>query len=88
MAKALAKVFGDERAKELVAGTAKAEVKKLLNDNTDAALAAGAFGVPFIVARDGEGKEDVFFGADRLGMVADFLGLSRGKGDGGIRALL
>lgn len=75
------------RAGEIVAGTTKAEVKKLLNENTEGALGKGVFGVPFFVARDGEGEESVFFGVDRVGMVADFLGLGRGEG-GGIRALL
>jgi len=90
VATALAKVFGDERANELVAGASRPEVKKLLNGNTEAALEAGVFGVPFFVARIAEGKEEVFFGVDRLGMVADFLGLGRGeKGQsGGVRALL
>jgi 2-hydroxychromene-2-carboxylate isomerase len=88
--KALAKVLGEERAQEIVAGTAQAEVKKMLNGNTEGALKAGVFGVPFFVARSPEGKEEVFFGVDRLGMVADFLGLGRGeKGEGGgVRALL
>jgi hypothetical protein len=41
------------------------------------------------VARRGDGEESVFFGVDRVGMVADFLGLRRGQGGGGgVRALL
>jgi 2-hydroxychromene-2-carboxylate isomerase len=90
VAKGLGKVFGEERARAILAGISKPEVKKLLNSNTQLALEAGAFGVPFWVARDGEGREDVFFGADRVWMVVDFLGLGRGKGEGevGLRALL
>jgi 2-hydroxychromene-2-carboxylate isomerase len=89
VAKALASVFGEEMANEIVAGTAQAEVKQLLNGNTDSALGVGVFGVPFWVARDGEGREEVFFGVDRVGMVGEFLGLGRGeKGEGGVRALL
>jgi 2-hydroxychromene-2-carboxylate isomerase len=88
--KVLGKVVGEERAGEIVEGTKKEEVKRLLNGNTDAALGAGVFGVPFFVARKGDGEEGVFFGVDRVGMVADFLGLGRGEdeGGGGIRALL
>lgn len=85
--KALAKVLGEEQAKEIVAGTKRDEVKRLLSENTNQAFGAGVFGVPFFVASDWEGKESVFFGVDRLGMVADFLGLGRGEG-GGVRALL
>ena len=70
-------------------GTKRDEVKGLLSGNTDAALEAGVFGVPFFVARNGRGEEEVFFGVDRVGMVVDFLGLGRGEGEGGgIRALL
>lgn len=89
VAKALTKVLGDETAKEIVAGTKREEVKRLLSENTKEAFEAGVFGVPFFVARDGEGRESVFFGVDRLGMVADFLGLGRGDGRvGAMRALL
>lgn len=81
-------MFGEERAKEILASTAKPEVKKHLNANTEAALNAGAFGVPFFVATDRDGNEDVFFGFDRLGMIADFLGLDKGKGESGFKSLL
>lgn len=90
VARVLGKVIGEERAREIVEGTRTTEVKKLLNGNTEGALGAGVFGVPFFVARNGEGEEGVFFGVDRVGMVADFLGLGRGEGESGrgIRALL
>lgn len=90
MAEVLGKVLGGERAGEIVEGTKRDDVKKLLNGNTEGALGAGVFGVPFLVARKGDGEEGVFFGVDRVGMVADFLGLGRGEDEGGkgIRALL
>jgi 2-hydroxychromene-2-carboxylate isomerase len=85
VAKALAKALGgEEKAKEIVAGTKKDEVKRLLSESTKEAFEAGVFGVPFFVTRNGEGEESVFFGVDRLGMVVE---LGRGKG-GGVRALL
>lgn len=84
--KGLARVFGGEQAKEIVASVAKPEVKKLLNDNTQAALESGAFGLPWFVATDAQGREDVFFGFDRLHMVVEHLGL--GEGESGLRALL
>jgi len=88
VAKALAGVFGEERAGELVEGTSKKEVKELLNGNSKQAVDAGAFGVPFWVCVDGEGKEGNFFGVDRAGMVVDFLGLERGEDGRRFRALL
>lgn len=42
--------------------------KQRLRDETDAAIAAGVFGSPFFVV-DGEG----FWGADRIGMVEDWV---------------
>ena len=36
-----------------------AEVKRLLNENTEGAFEAGVFGVPFFVARRGDGEERV-----------------------------
>lgn len=81
-------MFGEERAREILTSTARPEVKKHLNANTEAALNAGAFGVPFFVATDRDGKEDVFFGFDRLGMIADFLGLDKGTGERGFKSLL
>jgi 2-hydroxychromene-2-carboxylate isomerase len=88
IAKGLTTVFGEEKAGEILETITKPEVKKLLNDNTGLALEAGAFGVPFWVATDGQGREDVFFGVDRVGMVVDFLGLERERGEGGLKALL
>ena len=85
--RSLARVLGEEKARELVDGTGRKEVKALLNGNTEKALEAGAFGVPFWVVADGEGREGVFFGVDRVGMVLDFMCLERGE-DKGIRALL
>jgi 2-hydroxychromene-2-carboxylate isomerase len=88
IAKGLTKVFGEEKAREILSSVKEPEVKKLLNSNTERALEAGAFGVPFWVATDGQGREDVFFGVDRVGMVVDFLGLERERGEGGLKALL
>lgn len=90
VAKGLVTVFGEAKAKEILETVKTAEGKKRLNENTGRALEAGAFGVPFFVATNADGKEEVFFGVDRLGMVVDFLGLGRGKSEsaGGLRALL
>lgn len=88
VAKGLTTVFGEAKAGEILETMKTAEGKKRLNDNTGKALEAGAFGVPFFVAANSEGKEEVFFGVDRLGMIVDFLGLGRGMGEGGLKALL
>lgn len=84
----LAKVFGEGKAAEIVATVTKPEVKKHLNQNTEAALERGAFGLPYFVATDAEGREDVFFGFDRLAMVVRHLGLKEEGGENGFKALL
>jgi 2-hydroxychromene-2-carboxylate isomerase len=43
------------------------EGKELLGKNTDRALADGAFGLPWFVATDREGKTETFWGVDHLG---------------------
>ncbi|KAF9580385.1 Glutathione S-transferase kappa 1 [Lunasporangiospora selenospora] len=52
------------------------EIKKALTDNTNEALAKGAFGVPsFIVKRSSTDKEHLFFGSDRFELMSSFLDL-------------
>jgi hypothetical protein len=43
------------------------EGKELFGKNTDRALADGAFGLPWFVATNGEGKTETFWGVDHLG---------------------
>lgn len=63
------------------------DVKGLLMSNTDRAFKEGAFGLPWFVCTDANGKTEGFWGIDHLGQVADFLGLDR-SGDAGFKALL
>jgi 2-hydroxychromene-2-carboxylate isomerase len=43
--------------------------------NTKAALAEGAFGLPWFVARNNQGNSQSFWGFDHLAQVMDHLGL-------------
>jgi 2-hydroxychromene-2-carboxylate isomerase len=63
------------------------EGKELLAKNTDRALADGAFGLPWFVATNIEGKTETFWGVDHLGQVTAHLGLEKPK-TGGWKALL
>lgn len=63
------------------------EGKEILARNTDAALADGAFGLPWFVATNGKGERETFWGVDHLAQLADHLGLERPK-TGGWKALL
>ena len=53
-------------------------MKKKLTANTNEALETGAFGLPWFVCTNKEGKTEKFWGVDHLGQVVDFLGLERG----------
>lgn len=50
-------------------------VKDKLRANTEEAVAKGAFGAPYIVARRSNGEERAFFGQDRIQPMLFFLGL-------------
>ncbi|OQO08846.1 hypothetical protein B0A48_05736 [Cryoendolithus antarcticus] len=88
VASALATVFGKAEAEELVARTGEAEVKKLLNSNTELALQSGAFGLPWFECTNSEGVKEGFWGVDHFGQVVDFLGLERREGGEGFRSML
>ncbi|TKA26286.1 hypothetical protein B0A50_05065 [Salinomyces thailandicus] len=84
----LAKVLGEEVAAEMVKKGGEAEAKGLLSKNTEDAFQAGAFGLPYFVAEDGEGRKEGFWGFDHLAAVIEALGLERGEGGVGFRAML
>ncbi|KAM0721910.1 hypothetical protein Q7P37_002835 [Cladosporium fusiforme] len=88
VAQGLERVFAKDEVRGIMESVSTPEVKGLLSANTAQALECGAFGLPWFVARDAEGREEGFFGFDRLGMVVDHLGLEREGGGRGFRALL
>ena len=63
-------------------------MKKSLNENTEAALKDGAFGLPYFVATNAEGEREGFWGFDHLGQVIEHLGIERGDRGAGWRAML
>jgi 2-hydroxychromene-2-carboxylate isomerase len=63
------------------------EGKELLSKNTDKAFADGAFGLPWFVCTNREGKKEAFWGVDHMGQVTTFLELEKPKG-GGWKAML
>ncbi|RMY22338.1 hypothetical protein D0865_16557, partial [Hortaea werneckii] len=74
----LSKVLGGEGvAKEMFEKGNSAEAKKVLAGNTEQAFQEGAFGLPWFVATDAEGRKEGFWGFDHLGQVVDHLGLER-----------
>jgi 2-hydroxychromene-2-carboxylate isomerase len=73
-----AKALGsEEKARQVEEQGQSQEAKDVLKANTQAAFDKGAFGVPWMVCVDTEGREEGFFGVDSLGQVAAFLGLEK-----------
>ncbi|KAI1343814.1 thioredoxin-like protein [Xylariaceae sp. FL0016] len=79
-------VLGDAEAEKVLAA-ATTTGKTALQENTDQAFAAGAFGLPWFVCTNDEGKTEAFWGVDHLGQVAQFLGLEK-PGTAGWKAVL
>ncbi|KAK0390053.1 hypothetical protein NLU13_3626 [Sarocladium strictum] len=78
-----AKALGsEEKARQVEEQGQNQEAKDILKINTQEAFEKGAFGVPWFVCTDSEGKEEGFFGVDSLGQVAAFLGLGKPQGLG------
>ncbi|KAJ5145057.1 thioredoxin-like protein [Penicillium atrosanguineum] len=82
----LESVLGKQDTEEILSAMGQPDVKGLLMSNTDRAFKEGAFGLPWVVCTDANGKTEGFWGVDHLGQVADFLGLDRR--DAGFKALL
>jgi len=58
-------LFSESEVKSIMEATTQKEWKDKLLGNTQKALDQGAFGAPWFWVRNGEGKEEPFFGSDR-----------------------
>lgn len=81
----LSSVIGEDQAKEMMAS---ADAKKKLGEATDEALAKGAFGMPYFVATDAQGREETYWGFDHLGQVLQHMGLEKEGLGQGARSML
>jgi 2-hydroxychromene-2-carboxylate isomerase len=73
----LASVIGRERVEQILKNSESGEVRELLRRNTQDVFEDGAFGIPWILAVNSAGQRQPFWGFDRLGLLAEFLGLPR-----------
>lgn len=87
VAKALKTVFSGHEVSEIMASTSTPEGKQNLTKNTEFALEKGAFGLPWFVATDSQGKEEGYWGIDHIGMLLEHMGLDRSSVQG-LKALL
>lgn len=70
---ALTPIVGD-KVQDMIHLAADPEIKKVFKNNTDEAVAKGAFGAPtLLVKQAGSDQEHLFFGSDRFECIAGFL---------------
>ncbi|KAF2202902.1 thioredoxin-like protein [Delitschia confertaspora ATCC 74209] len=77
LAEVLSKHFSEEQVREILENANSPLYKQKLNDNTQEAIARGAFGCPWFWVRNSKGVEEPFFGSDRFHYMWDFLDLPR-----------
>ena len=87
IAPAITKALGEADAKKIMEQISTPAVKKKLTENSDDAMASGAFGLPWFVATNSKGDMEEFWGVDHMGQVVEHLGLER-KEEQGLRAML
>lgn len=61
----LERTFTAEEAERILDGASTEEFKKGLTEQTAMLVGKGAFGAPWYLVTDGEGREEGFFGSDR-----------------------
>ncbi|KAJ7492022.1 putative glutathione S-transferase kappa 1 [Mycena latifolia] len=69
------KLFSDKEVDEIVAAASQKQWKDCLLENTKKVVDQGAFGAPWMWVRNGQGKEEPFFGSDRFHHIWVYLGL-------------
>jgi len=65
LAECLAQHFESEEVKTIISKGTDPQYKKLLQDDVAALVAKGAFGAPWMIVTNVEGKQEPFFGSDR-----------------------
>lgn len=64
----------DDRAKDLILSVKDKKISERLKQVTAEAISYGAFGAPTIVIEDAKNQKQLFFGSDRMELLASFLG--------------
>lgn len=61
--------YTETEIKAILAAASSPEYKEALTANTQKALDQGAYGAPWFWVRNAEGREEPFFGSDRLVLI-------------------
>jgi glutathione S-transferase kappa 1 len=72
MAATLAPLFSQDEVQTILEAANKAEYKQKLNATTKLTLDTGAFGCPWFILTNSEGKREPFFGSDRYASSTQF----------------
>ncbi|PTD09291.1 hypothetical protein HYE67_007054 [Fusarium culmorum] len=67
------KLFSDEDIEKIMKG--RESMKERVKEVTGFALKKGAFGAPWLIATNADGKSEAFFGSDRFNHIYRFLGV-------------
>ena len=70
MGKCLARHFSENEGRAILESGTSPRYKKLLTDDTARLVEKGAFGAPWFLVHNKEGKEEPFFGSDRYVSVS------------------
>ena len=73
MAECLSRHFNKDEVPKILEGGTSPKYKKLLTDETANLVSKGAFGAPWFLVRNKEGKEEPFFGSDRFHYILQYL---------------
>lgn len=65
LGRCLGRYFEGEVVKKILAAGKEEKWKKMLTTQTGMLVEKGAFGAPWLVVRNAEGREENFFGSDR-----------------------
>jgi len=66
MIKCLSEHFDEAQVKEIMESAQQPRYKKALADQTQMVVESGAFGAPWFLVTNHEGKREPFFGSDRF----------------------
>ena len=65
MTRCLSEHFTEAQVRDSMGGAQQPKYKQALTDQTKKCVASGAFGAPWFLVTNGEGKTEPFFGSDR-----------------------
>jgi 2-hydroxychromene-2-carboxylate isomerase len=88
LAKVLTQVLGEAETQRVMQEMGSDANKKALTDSVNEAVGEGAFGMPYFVVTDADGKNEAYWGFNYMGMIVEHMGLKRADTESGWKAML